>query len=166
MNIIRLSVFSDAKITDPKSQQFDDERDISKEVRKVRVLIRGSGYLDKPLIFCQHTDITKTKELSQKLVNFVKIAEENRDSYLRQALKGEEHKINVVYTTKEEQDESEKVENMTVKEITGIVLAKLEAREDKELLLRIYRKEVRGKTKAKLVHFYYSLVGTEIDPTE
>ena len=106
-HFIRSSVFRNAKITDPKDQQFDEDRDISKEVKKIRVLIRGSKYLASPFQFCKHTDIAQTLELSERLVNFVEIAENNCGSYLRHVLKGEEYKINVVYTTKEEQVESE-----------------------------------------------------------
>ena len=166
INAIRSAAFHDAGITDPKSQHYDANKDISKEVRKIRVLIRESKYLATPFQFCQHTDITQTTDLSERLVNFVEIAEKNRESFIPCILKGEEYKLNVVVTTKEEQEESEKVENMTMKDITAIVLAKLEAREDKELLMEIYKKEVRGKSKSKLVIFYHSLMETEIDTTE
>ena len=78
-------------------------------------------------------------------------------------LKGEEYKSNIIFTTQKEQEESEKVENMTVKEITAIVFEKLELREDKQLLLDIYKKEVRNKNKEKLVNFYNTLLETETE---
>ena len=107
MKEIRASVFSDAGVTDPKEPRNEEVKDISKEVRKIRILIRESNYLENPFMFCKHTDITKSIDLSERLVNFTDLAEKNCVTYVRSILKGEEYKSNVIFTTKEEQEKSE-----------------------------------------------------------
>ena len=165
VNKIRSSYFSDAGITDPKGQVFQRERDISEEVRKVRVLIRESQYLDNPLDFVPHTDLTKTIKLSDQLVNIVDIGQKNLASYTPMILKGMAYKMNIVFTTEQEKTESEKIENLSIKDITQKILLELENREDKQLQTEVYNKDVRGKVKQNYVNFYNSLMESreEID---
>ena len=54
---------------------------------------------------------------------------------------------------------------MTIKDITTLIKEKLELREDKQLLLEVYNKEVWDKNKEKLVNFYNTIVETEVEPT-
>ena len=84
-------------------------------------------------------------------MNFTELAEKNRDSYIKRILLGQNYKDNVIFTTKEEQSESEKVENMPIKDINNLILAILENRTDRELLFDIYKKEVKGKVKEKYI---------------
>ena len=164
MNKIRAAVFEDAHITDPKNAKSKRKNEMRNEVFKIRTLIRASGYLENPLEQCKHTDITLTIVLSEKLVNFTELAEKNRDSYIKSILLGQNYKNNVIFTTKEEQSESEKVENMPIKDINNLILAILENRTDRELLFDIYKKEVKGKVKEKYITFYYSLLETDVGP--
>ena len=84
---------------------YDSKTDISKEVMKIRVLIRKNKYLEKVNEPCQHKDITNTISLSTGLANFTAIALNNLNECLPKMFKNEFYKVNVVYSTEAEQTE-------------------------------------------------------------
>ena len=48
MNLLRKATYCDSGLKDPKESVSRTKRDIAKEVRKVRVMIRKKNYLTKP----------------------------------------------------------------------------------------------------------------------
>ena len=124
---------------------------------KIRVFIRHSQYLENPIEPCIHTNITKSIKLSSNLINFTKIAGEDRQNYICKISKNETYKLNIIYSTEEEKIESEKIENLTIIEIREKIIEMIDGFQNKDLLQYIYKKEVPGKTKAVHIDFYNTL---------
>ena len=124
---------------------------------KIRVLIHLSQYLENPMEPCIHTDITKSIKLSSDLVNFTKIAGDNRQNCITKILKNKTYKMNIIYSIEEEKIESEKFENLTIAEIREKIIEMIECFPNKDLLQYIYKKEVTGKTKAVHIDLYNTL---------
>ena len=70
--------------------------------------------------------------------------------------------MNPVLVTREEELESKKIENLTVKEIKDNIEKLIETFQDKDLWKDIYRKDVKYKNKAKHVEFHYTLIDNDI----
>ena len=81
MNIIRSNTFIDAGVTDQKVSIYE-KRDIQKEVLMILAFIRQKKYLENPTQNCVHTDLSKSKNLSPKLVNFTAQSPKNIHEYL------------------------------------------------------------------------------------
>ena len=77
MNKLRLKAFTIAGVTDQKESYFESQRNIAKEVVKIRALIRQKKYLQNATEFQPLTDINKIKLLSEYLVNFHQISINN-----------------------------------------------------------------------------------------
>ena len=158
MNEIRSSTFKDAGIKDTKGSTNESERDIGKEVQLIRTVIRGHKYLENAWESCEHVDITKHIPLSKDLINFTTIAKHNLTDCLPKILKGEPHRLNVVYSTLAEQEETEKLKNCTVAKLKKKVFYLLESFSNKHVWHEFYRKEVAGKTKSVHIDFLNSLL--------
>ena len=158
MNKLRKATFQDASISDPKDTIFRRKCDIQEEVRKIRVMLRRSKYFENADEVCAHTDITKTINLSPRLIDFSTIASLNMTEYIPSILKDVAYKMNIVYTTKEEQEESEKIENHTVPEIKKEILKIMNSISNKAFFLELYKKEVAAKDERTHTTFYHSLL--------
>ena len=153
MNEIRLKTFKDAGVIDQKSTSYETNRNIEKEVRKIRALIRQNKYLEKPFEVQQHTDITKNTLLADDLVNFTAIAQKNLSECLPKMLRKEPYKINIVFRTRAEKEESEKIENCTIAEIKKKIISLLEQFSNKNMWLDLYK----GKCKQAHIDFFNHL---------
>ena len=158
MNEIRRKTFLLAGVKDHKSRNYDSKTDISKEVMKIRILIRKNKCLEKVNEPCQHKDITNTISLSTGLANFTAIALNNLNECLPKMFKNEFYKVNVVYSTEAEQIESEKIENRTILEIKQSIISLLDQFSNKSIWLELYKKEVSGKSKSAHIDFYNILL--------
>ena len=105
---------------------YDSKTDISKEVMKIRVLIRKNKYLEKVNEPFQHKGITNTISFSTGLANFTTIALSNFNECLPKMFKNEFYRVNVVYSTKAQQIESEKIENRNIPEIKQSIISLLD----------------------------------------
>ena len=65
--------------------------------------------------------------------------------------------MNIIYSTKEEKIESEKIENLTIAEIREKTIEMIDSFSNKDLLQYFNKKEVAGKTKAVQINFYNTL---------
>ena len=63
----------------------------------------------------------------------------------------------VVFTTKEEKDESEKIENQPVQEIKRLTFEMIDELKYKDFLTDMYRKFAKGKDKAAHLEFYHDV---------
>ena len=137
---------------------YDSKTDISKEVMKIRVLIRKNKYLEKVNEPCQHKDITNTISFSTGLANFTSIALNNFNECLPKMFKNEFYRVNVVYSTETEKIESEKIENRTIPEIKQSITSLLDQFSNKSIWLELYKKEISGKSKSAHIDFYNTLL--------
>ena len=76
---------------------------------------------------------------------------------LPKILQNEPYKIKIVYSTHEEQTNSEKIENLTIAGIKQKTLLLTEQFENKNMWLDLYKKEVVSKGKVTPVEFYSML---------
>ena len=137
---------------------YDSKTDISKEVMKIRVLIRKNKYLEKVNEPCQHKGITNTISFSTGLANFTTIALSNFNECLPKMFKNEFYRVNVVYSTKAQQIESEKIENRNIPEIKQSIISLLDQFWNKSIWLELYKKEISGKSKSAYIDFYNTLL--------
>ena len=151
MNKLRSKAFTIAGVTDQKESYFESQRNIAKEVLKIRALIRQKKYLHT----CKtpHTDINKRKLLSEDLEHFHQISINNLNENAPKILKQEQSRRKIVYNTLEEQKESEKIENLTILELKTNILNLLEKFCNKNTWMELYKNEVTGKTKLAYIEF-------------
>ena len=117
MNEIRCVACKDAGVKDQRKSSYDSASNICQEVTKICTLIREHNYLQNITELHQHTDITSKITVSSGLVNFTNIAFNNLKENLPKILRNEPYKIQIVYSTHEEQINSEKIENLTIAEM-------------------------------------------------
>ena len=157
MNKLREATFSDASLNDLKSSVSRSKVDIQQKVTKIRVLIRQMKYLAMPYERQPHTVITKTVKLSDNLANFTAVAGSNMKNYLPKILNNESYNMKIVFTTKEEKDKSEKIENQSVQEIKRLTFEMIDELKYKDFLTDMYRKFAKGKDKAAHLEFYHDV---------
>ena len=107
-----------------------------------------------------HTLITKTVKLSDNLANFTGIAGSNMKDYLPKILNNESYNMKIVFTTKEEKDENEKIENQSIKKIKRLTSEMIHGLRYKDFRTDIYRKFVKGNDKSAHLEFYYDVPDT------
>ena len=158
MNEIRWKTFLSAGVKDHKSMNFDSKTDISKEVIKIRVLIRKNKCLEKVNEPCQHKDITNTILLSTGLANFTAIALNNLNEYLPKMFKNKIYKVNVVYSTEAEQIEVKKLKIVLFPKSNRVLFPYLINFQIKVFGFNFTKKEVSGKSKSAHIDFYNTLL--------
>ena len=146
MDKLRQKAFTIAGVTNQKESYFELQRNIVKEVVKIRALIKQKQ-------FQPHIDITKLKLLSEDLVNFHHISINNLNENVPKILKQEQSKPKIVYCTLEKQKESEKIENLTILELKTNILNLLKKFCNKNTWMELYKNEVTGKTKLAYIEF-------------
>ena len=72
-------------------------------------------------------------------------------------LKQEQSSRKIVYSTLEEQKESEKIENFTILELKTNILNLLEKFRNKTTWMELYKNKLAGKTKSTYMEFLRSL---------
>lgn len=98
--------------------------------------------------------------MCDNLAKFSNIAENNLQFALPKILKDEPYSINIVDTTKQEQEDSEKFENHTIaqiKEKINSIICKLG---NKKLWTDIYKEhlKINGKVKSSYISFYHHII--------
>ena len=104
-----------------------------------------------------HTDINKTKLLSEDLEHFHQISINNLNENAPKILKQEQSRRKIVYSTLEEQKESEKIENFRILELKTNILNLLEKFRNKTTWMELYKNKLAGKTKSTYMEFLSSL---------
>ena len=167
MNKLRSKAFTIAGVTYQKESYFESQRNIAKEVVKIQALTRQKKYFQNATEFQPHTDINKIKLLSEDLVNFHQISVNNLNENVPKILKQEQSKPKIVYSTLDEQKESEKIENLAILELKTNILNLLEKFRNKNTWMEPYKNEVPGKTKSAYIEFLSSLneIVEDIDTT-
>ena len=155
MNKLRSKAFTIAGVTDQKESYFESQRNIAKEVVKIRALIRQKNTCILAKI--PHTDINKIKLLSEDLEHFHQISINNLNENAPKVLKQEQSKPKIVYSTLEEQKESEKIENLTILELKTNILNLLQKFRNKTTWMELYKNKLAGKTKSTYMEFLSSL---------
>ena len=161
VNHIRKTTLSDMGLADPRNSEYKRQYENSKEVLRIRSVLREHSYLTSPMSEAVHTNL-QGKELSSKLVQFLDIAERNFHTALPLILKDESYTIKTVHVTKEEEEESQKVENQTLKEIKQKIQDLISTFDQRDIWDDTYNKDIKNKSKAKHIEFYYQLVDHDI----
>ena len=99
----------DEVVKDQRNSSYDSPSNIYQEVTKIRILIREHNYLYNITELRQHTNIASKIVLSSDLVNYTNIAFNNLKENLPKILRNDLYKIKIVYSTHEEQTNSEKI---------------------------------------------------------
>ena len=94
-----------------------------------------------------HTDINKTKLLSEDLEHFHQISINNLNENAPKILKQGQSRRKIVYSTLEEQKESEKIENLTILELKTNILNLLEKFRNKTTWMELYKNKLAGKSR-------------------
>ena len=118
MNEVR-RVTCNAGVKDQRNSSYDSVSNICQEVTKIRTLIREQNDLQNITELRQHVDITSKIILSNDLVNncFQQFKRKPTKINRNRKLRNKPYKIKIVYSTHEEQINSEKIENVTIAEI-------------------------------------------------
>ena len=118
MNEVR-RVTCNAGVKDQRNSSYDSVSNICQEVTKIRTLIREQNDLQNITELRQHVDITSKIILSNDLVNncFQQFKRKPTKINRNRKLRNKPYKIKIVYSTHEEQINSEKTENLTIAEI-------------------------------------------------
>ena len=136
------------------------------QILKIRRLFRKTEYLSRPMeAETQHMDIEKKISLSEDLLDFEKIGDNNLKKYIYAKCEGTEVKLTKIFVTENEKLESEKVENKTIDEIKRMIYEKIGemAPEQQSLHEEIFLKNIKNKRKQEHVNYYYELNEIEID---
>lgn len=98
--------------------------------------------------------------MSEQLIKFRAIAEENIDQYIDSQFCGKEFELNPVIITKEEEDHINSLENMTKENLQKKIFEALSLLDPTEEKLQEERflKRVKRFSKAKYIEFYHSIV--------
>ena len=118
MNEVR-RVTCNAGVKDQRNSSYDSVSNICQEVTKIRTLIREQNDLQNITELRQHADITSKIILNNDLVNncFQQFKRKPTKINRNRKLRNKPYKIKIVYSTHEEQINSEKIENLTIAEI-------------------------------------------------
>lgn len=162
LNRIRTYTLDIAGVTDPKTNSYESKNENSEEVLKIRIFFRESKYLSDPTTAADHMDIGSSTQLSTRLIDFVEIGEANYKESLMRIYEDSEFKMEPVMVTLQEELESKKIENLTMKEIKEKIDELIEKHPEKDVWREMFRKEVKNKPKAKLIEFYYTLIDNDI----
>lgn len=136
-----------------------NSRHISSEIVAVGVMLRERGYLLSPNAHSKHTGVNRSTELSIKLGIFTEIAKGNYEKYVDKDASGESYKHSPFYVKKAEQENRDKIENQTKKEIEGISFAKMNKLDSvyRNYMTEYFQREVINKNKSLYIDFYYKV---------
>ena len=130
--------------------------------------MRQSKYLETPKISRPHVSINSKVLLSDKLVNFSEFSQENIESYIKSACRGERPNIPIIYATAMEEEEAHKIENLTKREIAIKTFDLIDELciEKRKLYEERFNKNIKKNKKEDYVLFYYEvqeILSNEID---
>lgn len=144
-----------------KKKESTNEGVSYNELTIIREMFREQMYLLSPKNERNHVCVNGSISLSEDLSNFTNIARQNKNVYLKSILEKEEDvKLKPVCVTEQEFENTQLLENHTIKEITVKIMQKFEEMEDVDkvnLLEEYFNKSVKGKNKNCYIDFYISL---------
>ena len=136
--------------------QYHKIFDYGKEVMNIRVLLSNKRYLINPHEENQHINLD-----GKKLVNDLSLFTTNTQANLKRYLKsdGISYHHNTTYSTEEEKTFANNIENKTkdaIKDETLELIKRFNA-DYASLYLEYFRNEVKNKSKAAFINFYYKV---------
>ncbi len=108
-----------------------------------------------PNFHSKHTDVDRSTELSNELGSFTEISKANYEKYVDNDAYEESYKHSPFYVTKAEQENRNKIENQTKKDIEGISFTKMNKLDvaDRVYITEYFQREVFNKNKSFYIDF-------------
>ena len=159
MSNIRKAVLDGACVTDGKEVIQERSKDKQREIEQIRKFLRDKKVFDNPFVPERYTNLAKSVVMSERLVNFTLVAEQNIARCIPLILKEQSYKVDIVHATKQEEEEHAKIENHSIEEIKEKIEALLKRINDRKLWNDLYKQhlKINGKLKSSYIEVYHQI---------
>ena len=133
----------------------DYKRNNTMQVNKVRCFIRKSEYLLEPNLVKRHMSIDNTTSMSTDLVTYSVIAVNNIKNYIKSKVNNMPIQISPVYVTEQEQEEANRIENKSIKDLQILIYQKMETLENSHVVGYLGQKNCQESTPIPAISVFH-----------